>query len=39
MLFRRGIGARLATIFPSRRQFVLAFVMGTMSVMLTLGGG
>jgi putative membrane protein len=37
MLFRRGISARLATIFPSRRQFVLALVMGTMSVMLTLG--
>jgi len=36
MLFRRRISARLATIFPSRRQLVLALVTGTMSVMLTL---
>jgi hypothetical protein len=37
MLLRRRISARLATIFPSRRQLVLALVTGTMSVMLTLG--
>ncbi|PYO58827.1 MAG: hypothetical protein DMD83_01980 [Candidatus Rokuibacteriota bacterium] len=37
MLLRRRISARLATVFPSRRQLVLALVAGTMSVMLTLG--
>ena len=37
MLFRRGISARLATIFPSRRHIVLALVTSTLSVMLTLG--
>src|SRR5262249_10896542 len=30
MLFRRGISARLAAIFPSRRKLVLALVTGTM---------